>query len=177
MLLHTYFNISLLRADPQDLPPSFGLMALAVLAYVLTDVWTLLDTLSLWVSVQASVIDTLLLVALTHTALVLRNAANRTRQTLSALAGCGALLSLLAWSAVSLSGHLFSVGDASAAAEFPSMLVAVPFLLWYIVVFGHILRHALSIPFPGGIALGMLFFILSVGISGALITSPVLLDN
>jgi hypothetical protein len=123
------------------------------------------------------VINTLLLVALTHTALVLRNAASRTRQTLSALAGCGALLSLLAFGAVSISGHLFSVGDASTAAEFSSVLVAVPFLLWYIVIFGHILRHALSIPFPGGIAVGMLFFILSAGISGALITSPVLLDN
>ena len=177
MLLNTYFNISLLRANPQDLPPSSSLMALAVSAYVLTDVWTLVDTLSLWVSVQASVIDALLLVALTHTALVLRNAANRTRQTLSALAGCGALLSLLAWIAVSLAGYLFSVGDASAAAESPAQLVAVPFLLWYIVVFGHILRHALSIPFPGGIALGMLFFILSVGISSALITSSVSLDN
>ncbi len=177
MLLRTYLNISLLRADPRDLPPSFGLTALAVSAYVLADVWTLLGTLSFWVSVQASVVDTLLLVALTHTALVLRNATNRTRQTLSALAGCGALLSLLAWGAVGISEYLFSVGDANAAAEFSSVSVAVPFLLWYIVVFGHILRHALSIPFPGGVVVGMLFFVLSAGISGALITGPVLLDN
>ncbi|MEK7207021.1 MAG: hypothetical protein AAB134_03975, partial [Pseudomonadota bacterium] len=103
MLWKIFLDLCLLRAGPQDLPTSTPLTALVVGAYWLTDVIGVLDTLSWGSAVMAAVTDTLLLVAATTMALRLRQLENRLPQTLSALAGTGAVLSALAWMATSLS--------------------------------------------------------------------------
>jgi hypothetical protein len=155
MPLKIFLGICLLRANPQDLPTSNRLMLAALVAYGLADVIGVLDILSLDSAVLAAAVDSLLLIVATHVALRWRNAVNRFPQTLSALAGCGALLSLLAWAAAGLTREWL-----------PPPWVWAPFLLWYTLVFSHILRHALSLAMPAGVAVSLLYIILSMGVTG-----------
>jgi hypothetical protein len=161
MLLNIFLGICLLRAKPQDLPTSNHLMLAALIAYGLADVIGALDMLSLGSAALAAAVDTLLLIVATHLALRWRDVENRFPQTLSALAGCGALLSLLAWAASSLTREWL-----------PPPWVWVPFLVWYTLVFGHVLRHALSMALPAGVAVSLLYIILSMGVTGLLVIDP-----
>ncbi len=45
----------------------------------------------------------------------------------------------------------------------------LPFLVWYAVVFGHVLRHAFTISFAAGVAIGFLYLVLSIGVTGAMV--------
>ena len=158
MPLKIILGICLLRANPQDLPASNRLMLAALVAYGLADVVGVLDTLSLGSAALAAAVDTLLLIVAAHLALRWRHAESRFLQTLTALAGCGALLSLLAWAAAGLTREWL-----------PPPWVWGPFLLWYTLVFGHVLRHALSLTLPAGVALSLLYIILSMGVIGLLV--------
>ena len=161
MLLKTLLGICLLRANPQDLPTSHSWMLAALVAYGLADVIGVLDSLSLSSALLAAAVDTLLLVAATHLALRWRNLENRFPQTLLALAGCGALLSLLAWTIAGLTrGWL--------APEW----VWAPFLVWYILVFGHVLRQALTISMVASLTASFMYLILSMGVTGLFVNPP-----
>jgi hypothetical protein len=155
MLLKIFLDICLLRAKPQDLPASDSVMLAALAAYVLADVVGVLDIVSAGGALLAAAVDTLLLLAATHLALRWRHLENRATQTLSALAGCGALISLLAWAAAGL-----------VPVQVPAEWVWAPFLLWYTLVFGHILRHALSISLVVGVTASILYLVLSMGVTG-----------
>ncbi len=160
-LIKTLLGICLWRAAPQDLPVSNSLLVSALIAYGLADVIGVLDNLSMDSAVLAAVVDTLLLVGATNLVLRWRNLENRFVQTLSALAGCGALLSLVAWTIAEVSrGWL------------PPEWVWAPFLVWYTLVFGHVLRHALSMSLAAGVGVSLLYLILSMGVTGLFVIDP-----
>ena len=158
MLLKTYLGLCLLRANPQDLPGSSALALASLAAYGVMDVVGVLDIIPPASALMAAAVDTLMLVAATHLALRWRRFENRFSQTLAALAGCGALLSLAAWVVARL-----------AAGSISPDWIWVPFLVWYTVVFGHVLRHALSIPMAAGIAASFLYLMLSMSVTGLFI--------
>jgi len=158
MLLKTYLRLCLLRANPQDLPGSGVLVLSSLAAYAAMDVVGVLDIISPASALMAAAVDTLILVAVTHLALRWRRFENRFSQTLAALAGCGALLSLAAWVVAAMAGRTIS----------PEWIWA-PFLVWYTVVFGHVLRHALSIPMAAGIAASFLYLMVSMSVTGLFI--------
>jgi hypothetical protein len=165
MLLKTIIDICFLRAAPQDLPVSRSVMLGALVVYATAGVLGVLDVLTLENAIVAAAVDTLLLAAVTHLVLQWRRLENRLAQTLTALAGCGALLSLLAWGAAGLVREAFQ----------PEWVWAV-FLVWYTLVFGHILRHALSVTLAAGIAASLLYLIFSIGVTG-LFMNPVPATN
>ncbi|BAU46611.1 hypothetical protein SVA_0028 [Sulfurifustis variabilis] len=160
-MLATFLRICLLRANPQDLPASNGLLALALLAHVAADVLSLRGMVDLRAALQAGVVDTVLLVALAHTALLLRNHPDRARQTLTALAGCGALLTLLSHAAVTLAQPIVA-----------PPVTALPFIVWFVLVYGHILRHALSIGFGLAAGFGLAYLFVSVLVTSAFLPIP-----
>ena len=157
-LPRTFLGLCLLRANPQDLPESGALVLSSLAAYAVMDVVGVLDVMPLASAMLAAAVDTLMLVAVTHLALRWRRFENRYSQTLAALAGCGALLSLAAWVVAGL-----------AAGSIAPDWIWVPFLVWYTVVFGHVLRHALSIPMAAGIAASFLYLMLSMSVTGLFI--------
>ena len=165
MPLKILIGICLLRAAPQDLPASRAGMVGALVVYAAAGVLGVIDVLTLENAILATVVDTLLLAAVTHLALQWRRLENRVTQTLTALAGCGALLSLLAWGAAGLAREAFQ----------PEWVWAA-FLVWYTLVFGHILRHALSINLVAGVAASLLYLIFSIGVTG-LFMNPVPVAN
>ena len=162
MLLKTYLRLCLLRANPQDLPGSGVLVLSSLAAYAAMDVVGVLDIIPPASALMAAAVDTLMLVAVTHLALRWRRFENRFSQTLAALAGCGALLSLAAWVVAAMAGRTIS----------PEWIWA-PFLVWYTVVFGHVLRHALSIPMAAGIAASFLYLMLSMSVTGLFVIDRV----
>ncbi|OGI47822.1 MAG: hypothetical protein A2151_01300 [Candidatus Muproteobacteria bacterium RBG_16_65_34] len=154
-MLATFLRICLLRANPQDLPASAALPAAALLVHLAVDVLTALDMLPLERALQAGFADTVLLAAFAHAGLTLRRLENRLRQTLAALAGCGAALGLAAYAALGLLGEAIPAG-----------FIWAVYLLWYLAVFSHILRHALSLSLPAAAAVAFLYVTLSATVSG-----------
>lgn len=161
MPLKLLVDICLLRAAPQDLPASRQTMFVALAAYAAAGMLGVLDVFAFESAVLAAAVDTLLLAAVTHLVLQWRRLENRLTQTLTALAGCGALLSLLAWGAAGLVREVFQ----------PEWVWA-GLLVWYTLVFGHILRHALSIPLAAGVAASLLYLMLSMSVTGLFVGQP-----
>ena len=179
MPLKILIGICLLRAAPQDLPASRAGMLAALIIYAAAGVLGVIDVLTLENAILATAVDTLLLVAVTHLALQWRRLESRVTQTLTALAGCGALLSLLAWGAAGLAHVAFQPEDVLSSVAAPSLAhswVWAAFLVWYTLVFGHILRHALSITLATGVAASLLYLIFSIGVTG-LFMNPVPATN
>ena len=179
MLLRTYLNICLLRANPQDLPASHNVLAISLLAYLAANMVTFTDTVSAPRALVASFADTVFLVGLAYSALLMRGLVQRRWQTLAALAGCGALISVVAWLATTIALKL--VAPEVSAAE-PSLmrelnpdqtriilLVSLSCIAWFVLVLGHIFREALNVPMVGGVALAMVYMFVSTGIGAALI--------
>lgn len=162
MPLKTFFNLCLLRASPQDLPSSNRLLGAALVAHLAANLLTGLGETGLENALIAGAMDTLLLVALTHTGLMVRNLRERTRQTLTALAGSGALLAVLAWAVVT----------AAETVTAQAWLVWLPFLFWFLAVYGHILRHAFNTSVGVGLLLATGYVLLSL-----LVTGPFLLAD
>ncbi len=156
MVLATLLNICLLRANPQDLPASNALVGLALAAHFLANVLTGFDEAGFQNALTAGVMDTLLLVALTHTGLMLRNLRERTRQTLAALAGAGALLAVAAWTVVTVTGMVTE----------KAWIVWLPFLFWFLAVYGHILRQAFNVTLGVGLLLATGYVFLSLMVTG-----------
>lgn len=182
MHLRTFLNICVLRARPQDLPASFALLRISLFVYFTANMLVLFDGVALPRALLIAIVDTLLLVALVHSALLLRQRGERFWQTLSALAGCGALMSVVAWVATSLALQAVAPEitemDAAALAELSPaqvqliMLAWFPCLVWLVVVFGHILRHSLDVPMSLGVVFAILYVIVSATVSRGLIGGP-----
>lgn len=162
MPIKTFFNLCLLRASPQDLPSSNRLLGVALVAHLAANLLTGLGETGLENALIAGVMDTLLLVALTHTGLMVRNLRERTRQTLTALAGSGALLAVLAWAVVTLAETVTT----------QAWIAWLPFLFWFLAVYGHILRHAFNTSVGVGLLLATGYVLLSL-----LVTGPFLLAD
>lgn len=160
MPLNLFARLVVLRANPQDLPADPRVLGAALGAHVAADVLALLDSAPLAQALFAALLDTVLLVALAHTALLLRGFGARAMQTIAALAGAGALLSLLHWLL------------ANALAAVPPLMLGLPFLAWFLVVYAHILREALSIARPAALGASLLYVILSLGVAGMALPPP-----
>jgi len=161
MLATLIARLCVLKANPQDLPVSPLLLAGALATHFGLDVLTLIDAYPAPAALTGAAVDTALLVALVHTTLLLRHLGNRTVQTLTALGFIGALFSAMAW-----------LGTALFGAVLPANWVWSAFLIWYLLVFGHVARHALSVSLPAGVAIALAYFLMSVLIVGSMLGEP-----
>ncbi|MEK7696705.1 MAG: hypothetical protein AAB346_01025 [Pseudomonadota bacterium] len=157
-----FLDLCLLRANPQDLPASNVLVGVALAGHFLINILTGFGEAGLENAAIAGAMDTLLLVALTHTGLMLRNLRERTRQTLTALASCGALLTFAAWGAVTLAETITA----------HAWVAWLPFLFWFLAVYGHILRNALNVSLGVGLALSAGYVLLSLLVTGPFLPPP-----
>lgn len=156
-LLNQFWMICLLRSGPQDLPTSYPLLKFALFAYMFSGLLFLLSgvgTLGVYQAVVLVALDTALLAGLTYLVLRVLNYQPRFMQTLTALAGAGAVLQLIA---LPLGWWFAWAETADASVQLPALLWLV-LMVWSLAVTGHILRHALSVSFGIGVlcALGYL---------------------
>ncbi|NIR28276.1 MAG: hypothetical protein GWN84_02870 [Gammaproteobacteria bacterium] len=159
-LVKPFLDICLLRRNPQDLPASGLLLGLCLLAYAASGMLVSTVMLPAPTAFLAGVTDTVLLCLLTASVLYLQRLRARVPQTLSALAGTGAILSIIA---LPVTSWLQSARDAGTDTSLPDLML-LALLVWSLVVAGHILRHALSTVFIVGVVLAVLFFWISVNV-------------
>jgi hypothetical protein len=148
-LIRTLLDLLRLRSGPQDLPAGLGL------AVALTLAWLAQGMLSDRVLDGAdSAPRSLLAVAVQFAAVIallkLSNHAARIPQTISALAGTGFILGLLA---------LLLLLQLDPAHPQPNLALAYfGLFIWSLAVDGHIYRHALSTKLSLGVLVAVLIF-------------------
>jgi len=164
VLLKPFFFICLLRSGPRDLPASGLLLGLALAANTLGSILVAAFLLGPWRAVFEGIAETLLLCLLTVSLLAVLRLRVRVVQTLTALAGSGALIGLIA---LPIYAWARSLHDAEIDNALPGILL-LALLAWSLVVAGHILRQALSVRFFLGLVLSVMFYWISVTVLTAL---------
>lgn len=154
-LLRFFWELSLLRRAPQDLPASQTLFLLTVVANVLVGTLGVAAELGgVQVGLVVSLFDAAIVAGLLYGTLSLAGKVARFMQTATALFGLGALFGL----AVLLTTLLWRGLQIEAVAP----LVLLGLLAWVHVALGHVLRHALEIELWAGIAIAVGFTVVGV---------------
>ena len=163
-LVRLFAAICLLRAAPQDLPASRALLGITLGLYLLFAWLLAIPAYGQARAVWVALLDTALLIVFIQLLLYLLGRGTRILQTLTAMAGCGSLLGLLAL-------PLVLWGQPTQAEEQVSGLLLYAWLLllvWNLFVTGHILRHALSTSLGIGTGVALLYALFSMQILAAL---------
>lgn len=146
------FDICLLRSAPQHLPYSWELLALTLIVSVGL-AYPAMQVLAPTPSPLAKLLFGLLFtLGLTYGILAIRGLKVRFVQTASALFGTDAIITMAAFPVI-------YAADAAGAQDTFTRLALIGLGIWNLLVMGHIFRHAMSLPLPGGIlvALGYVF--------------------
>lgn len=168
-LIYQFLAICLQRAGPQDLPDSPFLLKLVITAYLLSGIMLTLAGPPLLATLTLAVVNLILLAILCYLLLWLTTLTNRFIQTLSALAGCSALINtatipILIW--VQLASETILPG------LFFATLLLLMTLFWHIITFAHILKNTLNAYMPIGIALSLLYTFISFNINKLILITP-----
>lgn len=157
----SWFEQVLLRRAPQDDRFSYPALATALLAYLGVDLLQAAGS-SLWsIELAMTLMDTLVMVVFTWAVLQVAGRAARLVQTLTALAGTGALLGLVGLPMMlqADSGHQAAGGPSA------SLVIGwLTLLAWTIAVQAHIFRHALSTRYGIGLMVAGLHTVLAINL-------------
>jgi len=158
VICREFFRICILQRKPQDLPASDTLLALCLIIYTTANVLVSLNKITLPKALEASLLDSILVASITLVVLGLSHRTARWKQTLTALAGTGCIMSLAALPIIY--GNTIAGTDALRAVLF---LLYMGLLVWNITVMGHILRYALDTSFVFGVIFALTYiFITSI---------------
>jgi hypothetical protein len=163
LLIHRFFLICLFRASPKDLPTSAFLMGLSLFAYGLVGFFMAMNKSTAGQAMAMVTVDIVLLAGLTWIVLWVRLLGKRYLQTLTALAGCGALLALLAWPLL-----LWQQYSGNSAIETFVALVMWIWFFWQILVFSHIISQALSTSLFIATGLALVYMFISYSVAQSL---------
>ena len=155
VLLHQLINIVFLRQGPQDLPPGRSVLLATLCFYVLIAALSLNMGHTPDSPTAVLVLAATLPLLLAWIVLKLKNRVGRWEQTLSALYGTSALLSM-----ITLPLNI----DASSEPATPVVLISLLVFLWSFAVDTHIWRNALDLSFAAGLGVAMILFIFTFGI-------------
>ena len=144
-LVQYYYRMTLLRAKPQDGPCSQVLqLALLILCFLIS-VLTALALYELWPSIAHSILDLAFLYL--FTIVLLSSAKERIKQTFCAFLGTGFIISIV--NAVAFNG-LIKNKNVDSISSF-DMSVFFLIFAWTILVYGHIVRHAIDVKLATGV--------------------------
>jgi hypothetical protein len=159
-LIKLFLDICFFRKGPQDTPASNVLLGLAISAYLVVGI-VLLGLEGGWAgAVIEAVVEGAMVFGFLFVALYLGKRLPRLRQTATALYGCDAVISA---TAVPLLAWLLVAPEAKPVYIFLTFL-----MLWHLAVVGHILRHALAIPYFYGVGLAFGYVFVSYQVMMAL---------
>jgi hypothetical protein len=165
-LIRLFVDIALHRKGPQDVPAAGAVLGLALSAYLAAGAAVLWPTAAGASAVLGQLaVDLAVMVALIVGLLAATGRGARAMQTLTALFGTGALLSIASLPFVWIASRAFVDGEPVPGAELPGMASAVLLLVLLLVsllVTGHILRHALNWSYAAGVLAAVGYFAASV---------------
>ena len=153
-IVRPFVEICFFRRAPQDLPNSIILLAIMLVAHTVTSILLNAVVLDGWRPLLAGLTDTLLVSILTGSILYLHGFTARIAQTLSAMTGTGAIISVVAIPLFTWHAGAQQSGSANPLAA----LLVFGIIAWSLAVSGHILRHALSVPYVLGILVAVAFY-------------------
>ena len=153
---------------PQDLPLSRFLLGLALATYAATSIAGFALRLPFGEALLAGPADTAILALLTVSLLAVKRLKPRLEQTLTAMAGCGAFLTVTAIPLVAV----LDPDTRGIATNGMAALILGMVLLWSFAVTAHILRHALSSSFLMGLMLAIVFHVVSYEVLSMLFDFP-----
>ena len=154
-LIKAWLDLCLLRRAPQDLPASGFLLGLSVACYVLVSVLVSLLSWGRTLAIPVALLDVGLLVVFVLILLYLQNKTARISQTLAALCGSGSLLGVLAIPLLLPTGT-------DGGIPMPLSILMTALFFWNLIVVAHIMRHALSASFAVGVAVSVLYALVSM---------------
>ena len=149
--LWSWLQQLLLRRRPQDDALSYRALAGGMVAYLLVDLLQASSSWPVFEAIAASLVDVLVMILFTALVLAVTRKSPRLVQTLTALAGTGALLGVI-------SMPLFLPLLAQGAETQPAPVLVAAWLLvfvWHIVVQAHIYRHALTTGMVTGLGVAL----------------------
>lgn len=149
---HGLAAISRFEQGPDTLPYSSPLVTSVLSAYALVKIGIAFLTMPVGVAFISGLVDTLLSVTIVAGVLAFRRFPNRIIQTLTAFAGIGTAINLVAFvgmSFVNLSPHHL-------LETYVPRVFTVPLMFWNLAINAHIFRHALSTRFVQGLGLALL---------------------
>ena len=166
-LIEPFVQIALLRRKPQDLPVSRLLLQVTLIAHAFMGMLMFAPQLALPQALLAGITNTLLMGVLTASLLFATGMSKRITQSLTAMAGSDVVVSLVA-----LPVTLMLQGEVNAdSTQQIASLLAIILVVWNLFVIGHVLRHAISSTLPVGIALSLVFIVLSFKLTHSLFPS------
>lgn len=156
-IYHGLVAISRFEQGPDTLPYSTSLVTSVLTAYALVKIGIAFLTMPPGVAFISGLVDTLLSVTIVAAALTFRRFPNRIIQTLTAFAGVGTAINLVAFlgmSFVNLSPHHL-------LETYVTRVFTFPLMVWNLAINAHILRRALSTRFLQGLGLALLIAVAS----------------
>ncbi len=161
---NVFFNVCSLKLKPQDLPASNLLLALSITGYILASASTafLLTELPLLEASLYGLTETVLLSGLTISLMLLTNLSQRLVQTLTALTGTGTIFYLMT---IPLMLWLEQAAIAEVELDFP-LLCVFGVMIWNIVAYAHIFRHALNLSFSTAVSVSLLYALVIAVVMG-----------
>jgi hypothetical protein len=162
-LVKSLANIALLRGDPSALPSSWASVAVFVLAYAFADI-VVASTGSIQPVIARTAVDLALTLPFFWLLLAITRRTHRFPQTVNAALGVYVLLAPV----IIL---LLLLRNPARSSQAFSLLVTASFtvfMVWYLLIVGHILRSALDTGLVTGFAIAVTWLVVTVAISRSL---------
>lgn len=154
-LVRLYAQIALLRAKPQDVPASSGLLIATVLAYVLIHIAFITVLPLLGYGVSTVLVDVVFTIVWYAVLLRLVQKPERFVQTTTALFGSQVVLAPL----VIFAGWLLRRFGEDVGWQFPILLLFIIILVWAVAINSHVVKEALNWSTASSVALVILQFV------------------
>lgn len=161
-LARIFYDITLFKKNPQDIPFSKSLTRIILIIYAVIDFLMQFMSSHLFTALLQMLADIVILMLFTRIALTWAHKSGRYQQTLCALLGTDALITFCAIPATAVmlvpSGELAVLG----------FFAMVALILWHWAVIGHILSHALSQHLSFGLGVALLYMMLAYQVMAVL---------
>ncbi len=154
-LIKLFLDICRFRLGPQDVPRSGFLLGLVLALNALASLLLGLLEVDMATAGLQTLVALALLTAFIFASLRLSRHPGRFQQTLTAALGCDALITALAL-------PLLAAGLLLPSVQVTVSLMLLATMLWEIAVIGHILRHALGLPYLAGLVVSLVYTMLSL---------------
>ena len=160
-LIKLFLDICFFHQGPQDVPRSRFLLGMAVGANLLFSIMLGSFEVDFPQAVTQGLAALALLLTFILLTLAVTGKRDRGEQTLTAAVGCDAIITALGLPLVMASVALPGMQETAS-------LLLLGLMLWEIAVFGHILRHALDLPFLPGLGVALAYTAISLRVMMAL---------
>ncbi len=145
VLFLAFFEICRLNKGPQDIPASRNLLTICLVVYGLLSIQLAVLSQPIEKAVFAGVLEVALIMIFSLALLQIRGKSERWVQMVTALAGTGIIISILAIPLYLFIGIGADDAAASGGVHALGLLFLAVLACWNITIMGHILRHALDL--------------------------------